>query len=209
MKIGILGGGNVGGALGVAFAKAGHEIVFGVRDPAAPDMQTTLGQCGGHAKAGTASDAAAFGDVIVNALPWPATKTVLSTLNLAGKILLDATNPLLPDLSALEVGTTNSGGELVAQWAAGARVVKIFNSTGSNNMANPTYRGEPMTMFYCGDDGDAKRVAAGLAAEIGFNPMDTGPLSNSRLLEPLALLWVWQAYQGGLGREFAHQIVKR
>ncbi len=209
MKIGILGGGNVGGALGIGWAKHGHEILFGVRDPDAADMRATLAECNGRAKAGTAADAAEFGEVILNALPWTATKSVLSTLKLEGKILLDATNPLLPDLSALEVGTTSSAGELVSQWAAGARVVKIFNTTGANNMANPVYGGEPIPMFYCGDDAEAKHTAAKLAAEIGFSPMDSGPLSNSRILEPLALLWIWHAYPGGLGREFAFKIVKR
>jgi predicted dinucleotide-binding enzyme len=64
-------------------------------------------------------------------------------------------------------------------------------------------------MFYCGDNADAKTTAAALAKDLGFAPVDVGPLSNSRVLEPLALLWVWLAYPGGLGREFAFQIVKR
>src|SRR5579872_4396393 len=152
MKIGILGGGNVGGTLGAGWASRGHEVMFGVRDPAAADMQAVLRRSAGRAKAGSAAAAAAFADVIVNALPWDAAKTVLPSLNLKGKILLDVTNPFLPTLDGLEVGTTTSGGELVAKWAAGARVVKIFNTTGFGNMANPVYRGEPLPMLYCGDD---------------------------------------------------------
>jgi len=209
MKIGILGGGNVGGALGVGWAKRGHQIVFGVRDPAAADTQALVAQCNGRATVGIAADAAGFGEVVVNALPWPPTKAVLTSLDLCGKTLLDATNPLLPSLTGLELGTTTSGGELVSQWAAGAHVVKIFNTTGANNMANPVYGGEPIPMFYCGDNAEAKTTAAALAKDLGFAPVDAGPLSNSRVLEPLALLWVWLAYPGGLGREFAFQIVKR
>ncbi|MGD1091306.1 MAG: NAD(P)-binding domain-containing protein [Bryobacteraceae bacterium] len=209
MKIGILGGGNVGGALGVGWAKHGHQIVFGVRDPAAADTQAMVAQCNGRATVGIAADAAGFGEVVVNALPWPATQAVLTSLDLRGKTLLDATNPFLPSLAGIEVGTTTSGGELVSQWAAGAHVVKIFNTTGANNMANPVYSGEPIPMFYCGDNADAKTTAAALAKDLGFAPVDVGPLSNSRVLEPLALLWVWLAYPGGLGREFAFQIVKR
>jgi 8-hydroxy-5-deazaflavin:NADPH oxidoreductase len=209
MKIAILGGGSVGGALGQAWAKKGHDVFFGVRKPDAPDMRETLARCEQRAKAGSSNEAAAFGDVIVNALPWPATRDVLSSLDLSGKALLDATNPLKPDLSGLEIGTTSSGGELVAQWAKGARVVNIFNSTGYANMADPLYDGAPTPMFYCGDDAEAKTVAARLAADCGFTPVDCGPLSNSRLLEPLANLWVWLAYPGGLGRNFAFQIVKR
>ena len=191
MKIGILGGGNVGGALGVAWSKCRHQILFGVRNPAAPDMQELIGRCGSRAMAGTAAEAAGFGEVVVNALPWPATKAVLSSLDLKGKILLDATNPLLPSWPGLEVGTTTSGGELVSQWAPGAHVVKIFNSTGANNMENPVYHGEPVPMLYCGDHPEAKNTAAALAKDVGFEPVDAGPLSNARALEPLALLWVW------------------
>ena len=209
MKIGILGGGNVGGTLGAAWAKRGHQILFGVRDPSAPDMRELLGRCGGQASAGSPVEAAAFGGVAVNALPWPAAKAVLTALDLKDKALLDASNPLLPDLSGLEIGTTTSAGEQVAQWSAGAHVVKIFNTTGFNNMANPVYRGEPIAMFYCGDNQDAKNTAAGLAKEIGFAPMDAGPLTNARVLEPLAYLWIWLANMGGQGRDFAFQIVKR
>ncbi len=209
MKIGILGGGNVGGTLGQGWAKSGHEIFFGVRNPDAADMQATLAQCAGHAQAGSAEQAAAFGEVVVNALPWPATKTALSALNLSGKVLLDATNPIAPDFSGLEVGTTNSGGELVAGWAPGAKVVKIFNTTGFKNMENPVYQGAKIPMFYCGDDAGAKATAAQLAGDLGFEPIDAGPLTNSRLLEPYAFLWVWLAMKGGHGRDIAFQLLKR
>ena len=209
MKIGILGAGNVGGTLGAGWAKHGHEVLFGVRDQGSADTLELVRRCGGRGKAGSPSEAAAFGGVIVNALPWGAAKAVLSALDLKGKILLDATNPLLPGLSGIEVGTTSSGAELVSQWARGASVVKIFNTTGFNNMANPVYHGEPIPMLYCGDDKAAKAAAAELAAAIGFAPVDAGPLSNARLLEPAALLWIWLANVGGLSRDFAFQIVKR
>ena len=209
MKIGILGGGNVGGALGEGWAKYGHEVCFGVRDPEAKDLTERLARMGGKGHAGITSAAAEFGEVIVNALPWPAVKGVLSGLNLQGKVLLDCTNPLLENLAGLEVGTTTSGGEMVAGWAQGAHVVKIFNTTGFGNMVNPTYHGKGATMFYCGDDPGAKRTAAALAGQLGFDPVDAGPLTNARLLEPLALLWIWLAVFGGVGRDFALQIVKR
>jgi len=209
MKIGILGGGNVGGTLGQRWAQAGHEVLFGVRNPNSAEMMETLGKCAGRASVGSAEEAAAFGEVVVNALPWPATKTALPGLDLKGKALLDATNPILPDFSGLEIGTTSSGGEMVAQLAAGAKVVKIFNTTGFKNMENPIFEGKGIPMFYCGDDSAAKNVAARLAADLGFDPIDAGPLSNARLLEPQAFLWIWLALQGGLGRDFAFQIVKR
>ncbi len=209
MKIGILGGGNVGGALGEGWAKYGHEICFGVRNPDAEDLKTTLARMAGRGKAATPAAAAGFGEIVVNALPWPATKSVLTSLDLKGKVLLDCTNPLLENLAGLEVGTTTSGGEMVAGWASGAHVVKIFNSTGYLNMANPIYHGKGTPMFYCGDDTSAKHSAAALAHQLGFDPIDAGPLTNSRLLEPFALLWIWLAVFGGVGRDFSFQLVKR
>ncbi len=209
MRIGILGAGKVGGTLGTAWARHGHEVFFGVRNPDSADAHALLHRSGPRGRAESVADAVRSAEVVVNALPWPATRGVLETLDLSGKILLDCANPLKPDLSGLEVGTTTSGGELVAGWAKSARVVKIFNTTGFANMANPSYGGEPITMFYCGDDAEAKRAAAGLARDIGFDPVDAGPLSNARLLEPHALLWIWLAIKGGVGREFAFRIVKR
>jgi 8-hydroxy-5-deazaflavin:NADPH oxidoreductase len=209
MRIGILGAGKVCGTLGTAWARHGHEVFFGVRNPDSADAHALLHRSGPRGRAESVADAVRSAEVVVNALPWPATRGVLETLDLSGKILLDCANPLKPDLSGLEVGTTTSGGELVAGWAKSARVVKIFNTTGFANMANPSYGGEPITMFYCGDDAEAKRAAAGLARDIGFDPVDAGPLSNARLLEPHALLWIWLAIKGGVGREFAFRIVKR
>jgi predicted dinucleotide-binding enzyme len=209
MRIGILGAGNVGGALGSALAHYGHEVFFGVRNPDSAEVHALLKRCGPRARAESVTDAARSAEAVVNALPWPVTRGVLEKLDLAGKILLDCTNPLKPDLSGVEVGTTTSGGEMVAGWAKGAKVVKIFNTTGYANMANPSYGGDPITMLYCGDDADAKLAAAGLARDIGFDPIDAGPLSNARLLEPYAMLWIWLAIKGGVGREFAFKLVKR
>jgi predicted dinucleotide-binding enzyme len=209
MKIGFLGGGNVGATLGEGFVRARHEVFFGVRNPSAPDMQAVVDRSAGKARAGSIEQAAAFADVVVNALPWGATQAALESVNLSGKVLLDATNPLKPDLSGLTVGTTSSAGEMVASWAKGARVVKIFNTVGYGVMANPVFEGRPIPMFYCGDDPDAKKVAASLAKDIGFDPQDAGPLVNARILEPHALLWIWMAVKGGFGRDFAFQIVRR
>lgn len=209
MRIGILGAGSVGGALGAAWARHGHEVFFGVRNPNSTDIHALLERCGPRARAESPADAVRSGEVIVNALPWPATRGVFEKLSLDGKPLLDCTNPLKPDLSGLEVGTTDSGAEQVAQWARTSKVVKIFNTTGFNNMSDPKIRGEHLTMFYCGDDVQAKHTAAALAHDIGFHPIDAGPLANARLLEPVAMLWVWLAIKGGMGRDFAFQLVKR
>jgi hypothetical protein len=207
MNIGILGAGNVGATLGERWAKLGHHVFFGSRDP--QKLADLVKSAGPYAHAVSVAEAVESAEVVAIALPWAATKGVLEAVNVSGKVVFDCTNPLLPDLSGLELGTTTSAAEQVAEWARGAKVVKIFNTTGSNNMADPVYRGEGATMFYCGDDAAAKGVARQLASELGFDPVDAGPLTNARFLEPIAGLWVWLAYPGGHGREIALQLIKR
>jgi 8-hydroxy-5-deazaflavin:NADPH oxidoreductase len=210
MQIGIIGAGSVGGALGTGWARKGHKIRFGVRHPDSAEIKELLKTIGPSAAAGNVPEAATFGEVVVFATPWPATREAIQSAgDLGGKIVFDCTNPLKPQLAGLEVGTTSSGGEMVAGWAAGARVVKIFNTTGSNNMADSNYKLGPATMFYCGDDPGAKTVAAQLAADLGFEPVDAGPLAQARVLEPLAMLWIWLAVFGGMGREFAFRLIRR
>jgi len=210
MKIGIIGAGNVGAALGKGWAKKGHSVIFGVRNPSDPKVAAVLKEAGSNARADSVKEAASLAEVVVLAMPWPATQAAIQSAgSLKDKIVLDCTNPLKPDLSGLTVGHTSSAGEQVAGWAKGARVVKIFNSTGSNNMANPRYPEGAATMFYCGDHADAKEVAAQLAHDLGFEPVDAGPLASSRLLEPLAMLWITLAYQQGMGQDFAFRIIRR
>ena len=209
MNIGILGAGNVGGTLGSAWAQQGHTVFFGVRDPKAAELDVILQQAGPTASVVSMAEAVEKAEVVAVCLPWPVTQSVLQSLNLKDKTVLDCTNPVLPDFSGLELGQTTSGGEKVAEWAAGARVVKIFNTTGSNNMGEPVYHGHATFMPYCGDDAGAKQVAAELATALGFEAIDAGPLAHARLLEPLAMMWIWLAIKGGLGREFAFQLVRR
>lgn len=207
MTIGIVGSGSVGGTLGRRFAQVGHQVAFGTRRPDAPEM-STLGSLPGAHVTGQ-REAAQSSDVIVLATPWPATGDVIRGLgDLRDKIVLDATNPVRADLSGLELGNNSSGGEQVAGWAPGARVVKIFNTVGYNVMENPRFGERTATMFYCGDDAGAKKVAAELAGQLGFDPVDAGPLRQSRLLEPLAMLWISLAF-GGHGREIAFDLMRR
>jgi len=193
MKIGILGAGNVGSALGNAWARHQHEIMFGSREPG-PEKGAT--------RSGTIEEAGKFGEVVALALPWQAAHDLLPSLKLAGKTVIDCTNPLGHVL-------TSSGAEALQALAPGAKFVKAFNTTGANNMANPTYVGGPLAMFYCGDHADAKKTVAELIRQIGFEPYDLGPLANARLLEAQAELWIWLALRGGLGREFGFHLVRR
>jgi 8-hydroxy-5-deazaflavin:NADPH oxidoreductase len=210
MKIGILGAGNVGGTLGSAWARAGHDVCFGSRQPNDARIADLVKSAGARASAVTPSDAVARGDVVLIATPWDATRQALTDVGrLSGKILLDATNPLQGGLAGLDFAGGRSGAEQVAAWAPGARVVKIFNTVGFNVMANPRFGAERASMLYCGDDGDAKKIAAELAAAIGFDPVDAGPLAEARWLESFALLWIRLAVVNGQGREIAFRLMKR
>ncbi len=210
MRIAVIGAGSVGGALGRGWARAGHEVRFGVRDAGDPKVKELTGESGGKAPASSVGEAAAWSEVVTLAVPWSAAKDAVAAAgDLRGKVLLDCTNPLTQDLSGLAVGAGTSAGEQVAAMAPGARVVKIFNTTGANNMADPRYGETAATMLYCGDDAAAKEVAARLAADLGFDPIDAGPLVRARLLEPFALLWITLAYPQGHGRDIAWRLMKR
>ncbi len=210
MKIAVIGTGNVGGTLGTRWAQKGHQVVFGSRDPEGEKTQHLVAGAGPNACAATAANAAAASDIVVFATPWSVTeRAIISAGDLTGKIVVDCTNPLKPDLSGLDTGADTSAGEQVAAWAAGARTVKAFNTTGSGNMQDPLYDGAPLTMFICGDDAEAKQTVAGLAEDPGFEVVDAGGLTASRLLEHLAMLWISLAYAQGFGPNFGFKLVRR
>ncbi len=213
MKLAIIGAGSVGGTLGAAWARrGGHEVFFGVTNPRSDKTQGLLRRIGGAARAGTAAEAAAFGDVIVLATPWPATEAAIRSMgDLKGRIVLDATNPLAmgADGLGLEIGHGISGGEKVQGWAAGASVFKTLNTTGYGNMADPVFNGVKSEMFVAGDDQAAKPQVMALIGALGFETVDAGPLRIARLLEPHAMLWIHLALNRGLGRDWAFALVRR
>lgn len=209
MKIAVIGTGNVGRALGTNWAKKGHQVIFGSRDPHSEKVGEILAAAGSNVSAAGLAEAGAAAEVIVLATPWNTNQQVIEALgDVAGKIIVDATNPIGPGFQ-LALGTTTSGAEQLAGWAQGAQIVKAFNTTGWETMADPMYQGEPATMFICGDDAEAKTVVSGLAADLGFDVADTGPLSTARYLEPLAMVWIHLAIVQKQGRQIAFKIVKR
>ena len=210
MKIAIIGAGNVGGTLGKAWAKKGHDIFFGVRNPQDDKTRQLVQSIGTKAQAGTVAEAAAFGQVVVLATPWHGTEAAVERRAIsAARCVIDCTNPLKPDVSGLEVGFSTSGAEQVAQWAKGAKVFKAFNTTGFNIMADPVINGIRTVMFVCGDDEAAKPTVLQLAADIGFDAVDAGKLEQARLLEPWAMLWISLAFRGAAGRDFGFALLRR
>jgi NADPH-dependent F420 reductase len=214
MKIAVIGAGNVGGTLGKRWAKAGHEVAFGARDPAEAKVTALVRESGPTARAASAPEAARQAAVVLLSVPWDNAQEALAAAGeLRGRILIDATNPLplTPEglRQGLVIGHTTSGAEEIARWAAGARVVKAFNSTGFQNMADPAYGSQGLSMMLCGDDAEAKKVTADLARQLGFEPVDVGPLRSARYLEAVAMLWIDMAILQGFGTNFGFQVVRR
>ena len=205
MNITIVGSGNVGRALGNGWRKAGHSVTFAARDP----MGAKAAELKRDGFAVAPQRDAGKAEAIVLAVPWTGIEATVRALgDLAGKIVIDATNPLTANLE-LALGFSDSAGETVARLAKGARVVKAFNTTGANNMVDSHYSGGKIMMPVAADDAAAKETAMALASDLGFEPIDAGPLAMSRHLEPLAMLWIKLAYAQGMGREFGFAVLRR
>jgi predicted dinucleotide-binding enzyme len=197
LKIGILGTGDVGRTLASGFTSGGHDVKMGSRDVKNEKMAAWVKSAGAHASSGTFADATAFGDVIVLATLWSATKAIIDSAGVAsfaGKVVIDATNPLVSAPNAppaLALGHTDSGGEQVQRWLPGARVVKCFNIVGNAYMIDPKFDGGPPDMFIGGNDADAKKTVDDICQSFGWPPViDLGGIETSRLLEPMCITWV-------------------
>jgi predicted dinucleotide-binding enzyme len=212
MTIALIGAGNVGMALARSLSAHGERVHFGVPDPAKTQSAVAaLGDAAvGRAQIGTVAQAIDAARIVILAVPFGAAQQVAeSTRDWGGRILVDATNPLAPGLAWLALGTTTSGAEQIAQWARGARVVKAFNTTGAENMANPRYPGGAVFMPVAGDDAEARARVVALATLLGFDAVDVGPLAAARYLEPFAMTWIHMAIKRGLGRDFAFGLLRR
>lgn len=204
MQIAIIGAGKVGTTLGRGFAHAGHDVVYGVRNPADPKHSGVAGPRQSVEAIATAASA----DLVLLTTSWAGVQEALTAAgDLSGKVLVDATNPIGPGM-VLTHGTSDSGAEQVARWAPGAMVVKAFNSVGMEVMANPRFGDARALLFICGDDVGACERAASLARDLGFDPVRLGPLVRARIIEPAALLWITASAVVGT-REFAWGLLRR
>lgn len=208
MGISILGAGNVGMALATAFTARGESVMLGVPDPA--KYRDAVDRLGPLASITSTPEAIASAEVVILAVPYGAAEHIARSVpDWRGRILVDATNPLAPGLTGLSIGTTGSGAEVIAAAARGARVVKAFNTTGAENMADSRYPGGVPFMPVCGDDAEARSRVVALATLIGFDAVDCGGLQAARYLEPFAMTWIHMAIRLGHGRSFAFARLKR
>ncbi len=196
MRIGILGSGGVGQDLGLGFIGLGHTVKMGSRNPAKREIKAWLAKAGEKASAGTFSEAAAFGELAVLATRWTGTENAIRLAgpdNLAGKVVIDATNPLMSRAKALPqlaIGGSDSASEQIQRWLPKAKVVKAFNTVNHAHMVKPSFPGGPPDMFICGDDEAARKTVAGICRQFGWGVVDMGRLEAARLIEPLALIYI-------------------
>jgi len=195
LKVGILGSGDVGQALGRGFASRGHDVMIGSRTPDSDKLKAWKEKAGSNASTGTFTKAANHGELIVLATLGSATEDAIDlagSSSFRGKIVIDATNAL--DFSkgmppGLFVGTTDSLGERVQRKLPEARVVKCFNTVGNSQMVDPTYEG--VEMMICGNDAAAKQEVVKILKEFGWKgAIDIGGIDGARWLEALTPLWV-------------------
>ena len=210
MRIGILGSGLMGGTLGTIFARAGHDVVFSYSRSDRKLKRLAL-ETKGHARSGTPREAAENADVLLLAVHWSRVNDVLKQSgDLAGKVIVTCSLPMNANDTALAIAHKSSGAEAVARKVRKASVVSAFGTVPSEVFvdvfnAKRRTRRRP-SLMYCGDDQDAKEIAATLIRDIGFDPLDAGPLQIARYLEPFALAMAQLAYEGEEGPEIAYRI---
>jgi 8-hydroxy-5-deazaflavin:NADPH oxidoreductase len=210
MNIAVIGTGSVGGTLGRRWAELGHAVTFGVRDPGDAAARTLAASINGKTDVASVADAVARSEIVVLAVPYDANRAVIAAAgNLSGKIIIDVTNPLAPDLSGLTIGLDSSGAEEVATLASGSRVYKALNQTGFEVMADPVFPDGRAVMFVAGDEPTGKATVLALVGALGFEAIDAGALRVARLLEPYAMLWIHLMVHQKIGRHFAFSLMRR
>jgi len=196
MNIGIIGSGRIGGTVGRLWAYAGHQVLFSYSRDAA-NLKALAATVGPGARAGTPAEAARFGEVVLFAPPWMLVDDALREAgSLAGRILIDTTNPYGPN-GVEDLGPNNSAAQEVARRAAKAHVVKAYNTLPADVLATSgrEMRAAQLAMFFCGDGAEAKQVVSNLITASGYLPIDTGPLAFARYQEPNGPLCAKQLHE--------------
>ena len=203
-RIGIIGAGHMGHGFATRLAAAGHDVTITARGSTRAEAAATA--AGKAVRAVPQSEIARDADILILATSYGAAVDALRAAgDVRGKTVIDITNPLEPDLSGLLVGHTTSAAEEIQRAVPDAKIVKAFNTIFSDVLAAKLNAIRPQ-VFYAGDDAEAKAAVRGVIESLGFEPMDAGPLSNARYLEPLGMLTIYFAYGGGLGRVVAPSI---
>jgi hypothetical protein len=203
MQIAILGAKIIGSTLGRKWAKAGHTVMFGVRNVENPEVQALVRSLGRSASVGTPAEAIEFGEVVVFAIPGGAMAETIGNhaQALHGKIVIDAANRIgAPEMNSAAI---------FAAHAPDARVFRAFNSLGWENFENPMFGDVQADLFYCGPGGDAQVAVETLISDVGLRPVRVGDIDQASLIDAVASLWFALALGQGLGRHLAFKLLTR
>ncbi len=208
MRIGILGSGLMGGKLGTIWARAGHEVVFSYSH--SEQKLTKLARdAKGKARAGAPREAAQQANAVLLAVHWSRVDDILNQAgDLSGKVIVSCSLPMNADDTDLVIAHTSSGAEALAKRVPKARVVSAFGTVPSEVLLDVFAARRKATrpsLVYCGDDASGKKIAAQLIRDVGFDPIDAGPLRIARYTEPFTLLIAQLAYEGDEGPELAYR----
>lgn len=209
MNIGIIGAGHVGSVLARRLTEVGHQVTVSASSAASQRLAEAAAASG--AVRTTPPEAAAFGEVVILAVPFPALEAALTDEvvdALAGKIVVDVTNPLAADFMSLVVGHTTSAGEQVAALLPQASVVKAFNTILAPNHGKPVLGGMRQFLPVAGNDAAAKKTILDLGTQLGFDAVDAGPITNARYLEPVTELLIQLAYRRGMGTSIGFALAR-
>jgi len=208
MRIGILGSGLMGGKLGTIFARAGHEVVYSYARTR-QKLEKLAREAKGKARAGTPVEAAQDADALLLAVHWSRVDDVLQQAGaVAGKVIITCSLPMNADDTGLVIAHTSSGAEALAKKVPKARVVSAFGTVPSEVLFGvfaARRKTKRPSLVYCGDDAKSKKIAAALIRDVGFDPVDAGPLRIARYTEPFTLLIAQLAYEGAGGPELAYR----
>ena len=208
MRVGILGSGLMGGKLGTLFARAGHEVVFSYAR-SEQKLKKLAREARGNARAGTPGDAARDADALLLAVHWSRVDDVLMQAgDVSGKMIVTCSLPMNADDTDLVIAHTSSGAEALAKKVPKARVVSAFGTVPSEvlfDVFEARRKATRPSLVYCGDDASSKQMAATLIRDVGFQPVDAGPLRIARYTEPFTLLIARLAYEGDEGPELAYR----
>ena len=208
LRIGILGSGLMGAKLGTIWARAGHEVVFSYSH-SEQKLKKLARDAKGKARAGTPREAAQDADAVLLAVHWSRVNDVLQQAgDLSGKVIVSCSLPMNADDTDLVIAHTSSGAEELARKVPKARVVSAFGTVPSEvlfDVFEARRKARKPSLVYCGDDASGKKVAARLIRDVGFEPIDAGPLRIARYTEPFTLLIARLAYEGDKGPELAYR----
>ena len=208
MRVGILGSGLMGGKLGTLYARAGHEVMFSYAR-SEQKLKRLARDAKGAARAGTPREAAGESDVLLLAVHWSRVDDVLKQAgDVAGKVIVSCSLPMNAANTELVIANSSSGAEALAKKVPKARVVSAFNTVPSEvlfGVFEARRKTERPSLVYCGDESRSKGIAADLIRDVGFDPVDAGPLRIARYTEPFALLVAQLAYEGKGGPELAYR----